>query len=298
MAAVDDLLLRLARIDTVVDEAAKSSGVTSPELIDHALRGVAVQGLSSFEQFLRDRGSEWAAHLTQARISAATLSGGTLAFSDRIIQTLPRRFRDLDDGQRSTLVEELALTMTSFSSGNLVGHDLFFAWSGSNIQPSDVEGIVKLVGLKGWGDLTAAWKVLDPRFPGNSSAEKIMKDFSSQRHTYAHQVDASINPMAVSTITRNVRLTAMLLDMVVSAALQHIARGSAVPNGVGSSLTMRQITRDGSVWSEFPPSKTRALKRHASLQDALIAATPRARANDEVIVVFDQSEIVDWRAAI
>ncbi|PYY44010.1 hypothetical protein DEJ03_12650 [Curtobacterium sp. MCLR17_043] len=298
MAAVDDLLLRLGRIDTVVDEAAKMSGVTSPELVDHALRGVAVQGLSSFEQFLRDRGSEWADHLTQARISAASLSGGTLAFSDRIVQTLPRRFRDLDDSQRSTLVQELATTMTSFSSGNLVGHDLFFAWSGSNVQTSDVDGIVRLVGLKGWGDLTAAWKVLDPRFPGNASAEKIMKDFSSQRHMYAHQVDASINPTAVSTITRNVKLTAMLLDMVVSAALQQIARGLTVPTGIGNSLTLRHITRDGSYWSEFPPSKARAYRRHASLGEALSAATPRARAKDEVIVVFDQNDIVDWRAAI
>ena len=148
------------------------------------MRAVAIQGLSAFEAFLRDRGAEWANHLTHARIPATHLIGGTVPYSDRIVQNLPRRFRDLESTDRTRLVDELAQTLSSFSTGNVVGHELFFAWSGSNVQTSDVEDMVRLVGLtRGWNELTAAWKVLDPRFPGNASAESTMRSFAKLRHS-------------------------------------------------------------------------------------------------------------------
>jgi hypothetical protein len=297
VAAVDRLLERLNSLDEVTDYATSNSH-TPQSVKDHALRAVGIQGLSAFERFVRDRGSEWASHLTSARIPATHLRG-TVAYSDRIVQTLPRRFRDLEDVDRSRLVEELASTLTSFSAGSLVGHDLFFAWSGSNVQTTDIEDMVKLVGItRGWRELTSAWKVLDPRFPGNASAESTMKTFASVRHTLAHNVDAVVDPIIVSAVTRNVRLTALLFDVCVSEALKAICLGQPVPTNLGSVLKRRTIVKDGKSWPEYPPGAGRAFRRHGSLSVALAETGLRARQRGEVVVALDANEIVDWRASI
>lgn len=299
MAAVDQLLARLSRLDEVVDFIASTPTGTPASVVENAGRAVAVQGLSAFEQFLRERGTEWSSALTQARIPATHLAGGIVPYSDRIVQTLPRRFRDLDDPARSALVDALARTLTSFSNGNLVGHDLFFAWTGSNIQTSDVESIMSLVGYgKGWGELTSAWKELDPRFPGNASAESVMKGFASLRHAAAHQVDGVLDPIAISATTRNVKLAALLVDVAVSHALHVMRQGDQVRSGLGAQLQVRRIIRDGSQWPEYGPSAQRAFRRHRSLTDAVREASGRASSNAEVLIALDGNEIIDWRTAI
>jgi hypothetical protein len=298
MAAADRLLQRLIVLDEAVDYC--GSNPTLPQSVrDHALRGVAIQGLSAFEQFVRERGDEWVSHMTSARIPATHLAGGTVPYSDQIISNLPRRLKGLDDGKRATLVEELAETLTSFSTGTVVGHNLLFAWGGSNIQISDAEAMIKLVGIaRGWNALTAAWKLLDPRFPGNASANSTMTSFASLRHTLAHNVDATVDPLSVSAVTRNVRLTALLFDMCVSEALAHICHGEAVPSTLGSTFKVRAIRRDGNLWPEYPPNSTRAFRRHASLPLAISESLSRSRPRKEVVVAYDANEIVDWRAAL
>jgi len=285
-------------LDEVVDFASTDTK-TPPSVKDHALRAVAIQGLSAFEKFVRDRGTEWASHLTSARIPASNLVGGTVAYSDQIVKTLPRRFRDLEDVDRGRLVEELAQTLSSFSAGSVVGHNLFFSWSGSNVQTADISDMLQLVGLsRAWQELTAAWKVLDPRFPGNASAESTMKSFAKLRHTLAHDVDAVIDPLSVSAVTRNVRVTALLFDVCVSEALNYICLGQAIPVNLGSTLKRRTIQRDGSYWPEYPPGAARAYRRHSSFAVALGEAAVRARARGEVLVALDANEIIDWRTSV
>lgn len=298
MAAVDRLLERLQVLDEVVDFAG-ASGRTPQPVKDHALRAVAIQGLSAFERFVLDRGTEWASHLTNARIPASHLVGGTVAYSDRIVQTLPRRFRDLDDVDRGRLVQQLAQTFASFSTGSVVGHNLFFSWSGSNVQTADIGNMLQLVGLsRGWQELTAAWKVLDPRFPGNASAESTMQSFAKLRHALAHDVDALIDPLSVSAVTRNVRITALLFDVCVSEALRYICLGQPIPANLGSGLKRRTIQKDGNAWPEYPPRASRAFRRHNDLTVALSEAAARARTQGEVLVALDANEIVDWRTSV
>jgi hypothetical protein len=299
VAAADRLLQRLGKIDEIVDFATTPPPGVPAAVLDHAFRGAAIQGLSDFEQFVRERASEWAAYLTQARIPASQLSGGTVPYSNRIVQTLPRRFRDLDNAARPVLVNELAQTLMSFSTGSLVGHDLFFSWPGSNIQTSDVETMVILVGLaKGWSELTAIWKVVDPRFPGNVSAESLVRNFAELRHTAAHDPDAAMDLLSVSTVTRNVKMSALLLDIAISHSLTRAARGNTITPGLASQLRVRKLQRDGSKWPEFLPGGKRAYRRHSVLSVAVSEAAVRAKANDEVLLVLDGNDLVDWRAQL
>lgn len=299
MAAADKLLARLAAIDQVVDYAATAPSGVPAGVLEHAVRGASVQGLSAFEQFVRDRALEWSGYLTSARVPASRLPGGTIPFSNRVVQTLPRRFRESEDTARPALVQELSATLASFSGSVLVGHDLFFAWAGSNIQTSDVADMVSLVGLdRGWSELTALWSKIDPRFPGNASAESQMKNFAELRHTAAHRVDAVLDPLAVNAITRNVKITAILFDVAVSHCLKSACEGVSVSSGLSSRVVVRRVVRDGAKWPEYSPGISRALRRHSSYAGALAASSARATNNGEILLVFDGYDILDWRASI
>lgn len=299
MSSIDNLLRHLNAIDVVVDFSNTNLGKYPSAVMDLSLRGAAIQGLAAFEEFVRARGSEWVSALTAARIQATSLPGGPNPYSTMILKTLPRRFQDSSDAERSGLISGLAETLASFSQGALVGHELFFSWSGSNVQTLDIEKMITLVGVpKGWGELTSLWKRLDTHVPPNASAESLMKEFSNVRHSVAHNVNASLAPLAVQSLTRNVKLTAMLFDLLVSQALSQICKGNKVGTQLASSIKVRKLTRDGTHWSDYGPGMTRARRRHKTLSSALTDSSALSAARGEVIVAYDGAEIVDWRSAL
>lgn len=298
MAAVDRLLEGLRAIDEVVDYVATNPSTLPRSVADEATRGLVVHGLSSFETFVRDRAKEWSGYLTAARIPASRLPGGIIPFSDRIVQTLPRKFRDSGDPARTALVDDLAKTLASFSSSTLVGHELFFAWSGSNVQTSDIEAMVVLVGLRGWSELTAVWSHLDPRASSSQSAQSLMVAFAELRHRAAHDASAVLDPVAVGAITRNIRTTAMILDVAVSFALSEIAAGRTPTKGFASGLLVRTIRLDSGKWAEYSPGSVGAVKRHDSLEDAIAVARGRGSASKEIVLAFDGNDLLDWRSHV
>ncbi|MCT2359417.1 hypothetical protein M3G54_13655 [Brevibacterium casei] len=297
MSAVDKLLNRLIELDDAVDYIDQNISLDSVREV--ALRGVAIQSLSIFEDFLRDRSKEWANGITVARITAGQLPGGSSGFSDQIVRSLPKRFRELDEQGRQNLVSELGQTLASFNSGSVIGHDLFFSWSGSNIQPADIESFVGLVGLSGgWNELTKVWNSIDKSFPGNVSAKSVVETVSKLRHTMAHDPNSSVDSIAVRAAPRKVRLASVLIDLCVSSAVSLVADGKSVPKSISSSLRIRSVIRDGGKWSEFPPGKTRALRRHDTLSIALKESHIRAKNSGEVVIVYDGNQILDWRTNI
>ncbi|KQY47976.1 hypothetical protein ASD18_12175 [Cellulomonas sp. Root137] len=94
------------------------------------------------------------------------------------------------------------------------------------------------------------------------------------------------------------KMVAMLLDITVSSAVDAVCRGAAVSDGIGRTLQVRQVKRDGSRWPEFGPGSSRAYRRHPDLRTAVDQAGARAHANGEVLIVLDQTEIRDWRTPL
>lgn len=299
MSAVDRLLNRLAELDQVTDYAATADPAVPKVVLDSALRSIAIQGLSIFEQFLRERGAEWAAAFSHARMPASRLTGGTTPYSERIVLTLPKRFRDQDPKTRPDLVRELAETLTSFSSGNLIGHDLFFAWPGSNVQTADIESMARLLGLsRGWGDLTGVWLRLDPRAPSKTSLESIMTGFAKLRHQAAHDPVATIDPLAVGAVTRNVKLVSLTVDISFSTMIHQLCRGVSAPGQLAACPPIRKVIRDGTKWPEYGPGRSKARLRHATQEAATTAASGIAARHGEALLIYDGNEVLDWRGLL
>ena len=164
MSAVDQLLLRLRSIENALEHL--SSGALDSDIEKLALRGIAVQGLSVFERFVLERAQEWSSLITGKRLPPQALPGGAAAaheWRSRIVDRLPRRFKNTDNSARAQLFSEIAVSLKSFNEQSVVAHDIFFDWPGSNIQTQDIEDLMRLLGIKdAWADMTRLWKRVDP----------------------------------------------------------------------------------------------------------------------------------------
>jgi hypothetical protein len=296
MAAVDDLLSRLLGIDETVDLLAKP-GLNQP-VSEHLLRGVAVNGLVSVEEFLRRRIDEWVHALSMSRIPPSRLPGGTKAFEDRMVSALPRSLRDSDMARRPSLLDEVGKSLTSLSGGVLVPHYLAFSWIGSNLQASDIEAMVSMASgvdpTKAWSELTRIWRAVDKHFPGNVSLKNVFEEVARLRHDAAHDAKPPISLPSMSTLTRNIRLVCLCVDVAVSDGLANMRAGVVKPSQ--RTLPIRRIVQDGSRWPEYAPSsQRRAVKRHASLGEARQEALARAQSGRELLLVVTSVEdILDW----
>lgn len=297
MSAADNLLNALRAMDEVVDYITSPPAGTPVNVTDALVRSVCVQGLASFEAFVRERSDEWVAYLSSGRIPPSRLPGGSRQYEDRVVQLLPRALQYADTGDRARIIEDVGRTLLSLSTSNLVAHGLAFSWPGSNIRSDDVAALLYLAGVdtgRAWSEMTALWSAVDARFPGNTSAKSLFESFCSLRHNAAHEVTPNLPLANVAAMTRSVKLTSLCLDALVSTGLRAVRLGQAA-SVRGSGVAVRRIKHDGSEWPEYPPSKTRAIRRHASLSGAILAASSRSAPGAELVVAFEGTEIVDWR---
>lgn len=299
MSSVDDLLTRLSAVDAMLDYAAASPAGTPAEVADGLVRAACVQGMNVFEQFLRDRSSEWTAQLTNARISPSQLPAGIDRYRSRIVETLPRKFATTAETDRAALMEDVAKCLRSFSDTSFVAHDLFFAWTGSNVQVTDIETMVQLAGIKDpWKDLSTLWSRVDSRYPG-VGARSLMTDFASWRHEAAH-VASRVPPLInAQAITRNIRWTALLVDGLISTSLWRVSTHQPLETHLAPKIPIRRLIKDGRYWKEFgPKNHKRAVRRHESLQEALAESRTRAMMTGDFTVAFEGYDVADWRAII
>lgn len=302
MAAVDDLLAHLRSIERAVD-ALSDPAFADPAITEHLMRGASVHGLACVEGFIRARIDEWVSTIMNARIPPSRLPGGTKKYEDRVVEVLPRVLRDCDALQRSILLEDVGKSLTSLSSGVLVPHGLAFSWSGSNMLATDIESIGSLLGYdraKVWSELTRLWTLVDKYYPGNSSLKSVYESIADLRHTGAHKYSPAIPLPTLATLTRNVKLVCLCVDAMASTAIRQMIATNQLGRSGQLALRIRRIVKDGTRWPEYAPgSNSRAVRRHATLEDAMSEATGRARISGELVLAADRSnDILDWRYPI
>ncbi|MBT2231673.1 hypothetical protein [Nonomuraea sp. NEAU-A123] len=301
MAAIDDLLCTLRSIERAID-ALQESSFSEPAIRAHLMRGIAVNGLVSFEAFMRDRMKEWVAALTTARIAPIHLPGGSKRYEDRIVEALPRSLRDCEPAQRAMLLQEIGKSLTSLSTSTLVPHELAFKWIGSNIQVSDIESMFSLIGLdqnRTWPELTFIWDQVVKKRPENSNLKNVLTQVIELRHEAAHAA-MPVTPIPIlSTIPRNVKLVAVCIDTLMSRGIRDLSYNSG-PAGrfQRTSVQVRKILQVKSDWAEYSPGSQRALRRYKTFNEAMQAATARARVAGELVLASNAlGEIVNWSFA-
>ena len=297
MSAVDDLIKRLESIDRAVSKLADPT--LEAELACHIQRGVAVHGLVCIEAFLRERMHEWVSMLAAARISPAQLPGGRTRYETRMLEVLVRKLRDADNSKaeiRSALIDDTSRSLNSLRSSTFVPHYLGFMWMGSNVQVSDIESIVAVVSAiapdKVWARLTGIWQSVDKFVPHTTSLRFVFNQIADMRHSAAHDADFAVPVPNLQTLTRNVKLVCLCIDIAVTFSLHDLSHASLPYKTPGS----RRLIPAKSCWRECEPGKKNAFKRHTDLEAAIREACVRAASSRQVLLVMDSSEnVLDWR---
>jgi len=297
MAAVDELLARLAVIDEAVDFISNPPSGVAQAVVDGTSCGVAVSGLVAVEAFLRARAEEWVTVISAARIGPATMPGGSQQYERRLVETLPRRFRDTDVASRPALLEEVGKSLTSLTATVLVPHGVVFSWPGSNVKEADVESLFAMLGVnqsRVWNELTSVWASVDSRYPGTTSAKSLFVSVAGLRHEAAHRASPNLPIANLAALARTIRNLCLCIDALGSHAVLQLKMGFAPPV-TGGSIKMRHIRREGNWWPEYGPGSARAYRRHSSKSVAVTGASTRAMTAAELLVVKDGLEILDWR---
>lgn len=295
MPAVDDLLEHLGQVDDMVDFAASSVSSAPKHVIDGMLSGAAVRTFSAVETFVRSRAIEWSLFITGARWAPTRLPSGAANFQGRLVHTFPTKFEASNETARAVLAEELAKVLTSLNSSAVVGHPLLFGWNGSNMKESDVEAILRTVGVtKPWPALTRLWQLLDTNYPLSGQAKSIWQTVTEARHSAAHEVTPILDLTSMRSLTRSARLLSLLVDSAVSVALRAIADGVDPSHAVGH-VRVRRIESIQGRWSEFGVPQGRALKRHSDVDAAFSAASQRTGSSGDLIVAYSGVAITNWR---
>ncbi|MGP5132284.1 hypothetical protein [Brachybacterium tyrofermentans] len=303
---MDNLLANLVKLDLATDHIASRShpSDSAAQIVDDlAFRGILIQGLSSFEEFLRERRVEWVAALTAARLSPERLPGGAAIVSDQIVKQLPKYFYNSASSDRSVVASEIGRTFETLTKGTFVAHEVMFAWPGSNVQTSDIESMVSQLGVKsGLASVNNIWDLVVGGRPSGSTVANLIDSFAKPRHSAAHNVLAAPDPIAVRGVTRSVRIASLLIDSCISLAVVRIQEGGATGGGqlknLADGVRLRKIDRDGIKWAERAPGVSRAFKRHDTLENAMLAAAGRARPKKEILVAYEGGEVVNWSAFI
>lgn len=303
MSAVDTLLANIKSFDAALDAASSGKLCTDTERM--VLRGVAVQSLSVFEDFLLSRAKEWSASITMKRLPPSSLPGGADAANEwraRIVDRLPRRFRNADsDSQRALLFAEIADSLKSFNQQTVVAHDIFFDWPGSNVQESDIEKAMALLGVKdAWSELTQLRQRLDPTLPRHLSAKSLFTDVKDNRHLAAHDPNYHLSYISVAAGVRNLKQIAMLVDCLGSVATGRILLMQTQSNQpVFQAVKARALRRDGSLWREYTTlsQSVRAFRRHSDFITGMAESGTRLTHPYDVLIAFDGSDIVEWKTA-
>lgn len=299
MSAIDAFLQRMRGVDEAIDFLSQPPAPSPVSVLELLSRGAAVGAFVGLEQFLLERAGEWSAALTMARLPPARLPGGTARFEDRILGALPKRLRDATTQQRSTMIGDAAAALSSLSSASVTAHPLAFSWAGSNVQPGDVAGVLAFVGTdpnRAWAEITAMWSRIDPRFPGNTGAERLFDTVARLRHESAHDSQPNLPLANLLSLTQDLKVIALSVDALVSFGLLQLKTPSTQAAGVrAASIKIRLVDRDGARWPEFPPNGRKAYRRHVDLATAVSEASGRAAAKGELVVARDNGKIVDWR---
>jgi hypothetical protein len=302
MSAVDNLLAHLSAIESALQKL--SSGSVHTDIERLALRGIAVQALSAFEQFVIDRAEEWSHMINMKRLPPQALPGGVLAADEwrsRVVDRLPRRYRNTDNTGRAQLFSEIATSLKSFNEQTVITHNLFFDWPGSNIQTQDIEDLLRLLGIKDvWADMTRLWKRLDPGLQAHVTAKNLFIEVRDTRHSAAHDASYDLAYISAGALIRSLHLMALLFDCIGSVAANQISVNCSPINSVSQSICVRALRKDGLVWREFRSlSQTgRAFRRHQDRSTGIAESLQRLNPPYDILVAFDGNRVLDWRTCM
>lgn len=304
MSAIDEVLSQARDLEIAIDHLTTAGYPSAVE--GHLARGIAVQGFATVENFLRSRAIEWQSLLSGARLQPQVLPDAGMRYGNRLVEVLPRILRNGAAGLPASLLNDVAVSLTSLSSASWTAHHVGFGWTGSNAQESDVDTVLSLLGYdegKVWGHLTQIWQKVDPHAPGNSNLRTMFGAIAGVRHHAAHDASPNLPIPTLATLPGQIRTVCLCIDAAACWGIRHLRTLTTATASVRvppiTQIPIRRIQEQNGRWSEFGPRATQAFRRHPDLATAMTQARARASGGQELIVARTRgAEVADWSFSV
>jgi hypothetical protein len=300
MSARSDLLLELDSLRRAVDLPILVDGSVDAPIARRLIAGVSVTAFITVEEFVRRRLEELAAFVSAGSTQFSELSEGVRSLL--LIRTA-RNFhagiqrKDNNETQRLLLAGTTGRSLLTFGAGSLNVASMTLAWAGSNLQESDVEEVLKILGCKDrhWEALTVVLK----RGLRQSRAFPVRDQFdllARSRHSAAHSALASATVTELRTLPRAASWFCFALDCMASHLALELQRGRApsIPSTVHTLVKFRYVEKMGAYWRHIGEGQRRG-SRYRTRREVWAKARAAARSGEETIVELDSSGLpVDW----
>lgn len=282
----------------------------APNEVDHngkarLLRnGLAVVCFAALEDFLQSRFRE-----TLERVDGNSARFDDLpealrrAALDGVAQGLAAqlRIRSFDERHRTRMIVDAARAMASSQTSAYEISPLVFGSHQSNMSIASIKDALRILQIDGgWqtlGEVASAANV------GHPSLASSFKSFADARHSAAHDARTDVALPDLLAYAQVALATGLAFDALVSRACSRLSQGDpTLLEGGSGSVTALEIpvvfvekTADGSA-RELGRSRSRALKIHSNIEDAVSSAIRRPANNGSLVVILDERGVPSaWR---
>lgn len=292
MAARSTLLAEVDSLRKAVDLPILIDTTVDARVRNKLIAGIAITAFISFEQFFRERAGEIAAYISTGSTHYQDLSPA--ARKTLLLRTGRTFVATLQRGQ-STETDWIAAatavgnSMTSIGSSPLNIAAPTLAWAGSNLQESDIEEVLQILGCvdKPWEALTA---VLKRGLRSNTAvpAKDLFKLVAGTRHSAAHSAQPATTVTELRTLPRTVLLLSLATDVLLSHLALEVQRGrlAALPASTHRVARFRYVENRSGHWRHIAENRKKG-KRFPTRDDAWSAATQAAGTDEETVVELD-----------
>jgi hypothetical protein len=306
-----ELLSRLATLRNSLQEANLADGlptdVKKNEIAAMLRSGMAVLVFAITEAFVRERTAEILKGFSNSAVRFGDLSeklqrATTIRALEGVL--FRAKLRDPVTQVPWVLAELPAIANAATNLSNLSAYS--FGQNKSNLSDEDVPAILTAFGVDGnWNAISEIAKRVG--LGGVPDYKQSFKDLAARRHRAAHDVSTSVPLNDLNDSVNSVLGICCAFDLLLSHALS-MHNISQFPSKAGAAVThqkvkLRFITPHPTLTGKFREQTElvgaghHTVKIHATLADAVAAALPKCKTNQEGLVYLTANGIPEnWNS--
>jgi hypothetical protein len=263
--------------------------------------GLAVMGFAILEDFLRTRIGEVLERIGHGHTAFADLpeplrTASTIGVIDGI--RFNSTFLERPSGDYYAYIQNHSQAVASTATAAYRISPLAFARDRPNVQPSDIESILNAFQInQPW---TAIQTFSHRAGTGILAPRPTFQEALDRRNRAAHRADSDVEFAELDAFLGVAATIGAGVDLLLSHSLRKILDRD-VPLLTGQTLLamnhvgIRFISKNDQFWREVVNANVKAFRRDTSLGPLKAACIARAAANNQAVVVKDDSgKVAEW----
>lgn len=303
MAARDVFLAEVESLRQAVDLSVLHDSTVPAGARDRLIAGIAITAFVTLEWFVGERAKELSAFVSGG---ASRLNDLDAAARRVLLERTGRGFSsevarsEVPEVDRIATAQEVGAALVNIGSGALRVAPVALAWTGSNLQTTDVEEGLQILGCPGkpWEALTELGARSARQKPA-SSLKVSFETLATTRHRAAHSTGHATSVTVLRSLPRLVLDVGLAWDCLASHLAFEVRSGrlAVIPNPVHRLVKYRYVERIGSASRHIAEGKKRGVR--APDTDASWDAAVRlaGTAVETVVQLNRDGEPVRWLPA-